>query len=513
MLNRCRSLSRTAFAGLLICPGRVRRQGARQGGVASAAAGVVAKVEARDVPVEVRAPVDLRPLAQADVGLQDARLPGRRPRRSRRSREARASSWRWSVPAICPISSPRRAARWRRRSRRARAGAHQLRARQASSRRRRSSRSRSCSRRRAGSRPPRPRRRPPQGADRRAGDAPRRDAHRVAARRASSRSAGSIRARWSARRAAARSSPWRASTCCASSSPSTSASCAGVQRRSGRARRARRAARARPSRARSCGSRPRSIPATRTLDAEVQLDNAAGELRPGHVRARRDRRRDAPAGRRRARRRGAVSPTGKRYVFVLIGGDKVAPARARPVGVDGGDWFEVTKGVARRRRGRDGGHRRRCPTASTVRARARSVDAVRRDGGRPRDARRHGALEDAAHVADPARASQPGPHPDDVADDHGARLRVAAPAQRRSLPRHRRPGHPRRDLLYGRRPRRHREDASPQPIERAVGASPGVDRVESQSQQGVLVGQRLVQLRRQPGQRAVRGVSSAWRRS
>src|SRR5215813_5055492 len=29
---------------------------------------IVKKVEARDVPVEVRAPVDLRPLAQADVG-------------------------------------------------------------------------------------------------------------------------------------------------------------------------------------------------------------------------------------------------------------------------------------------------------------------------------------------------------------------------------------------------------------------------------------------------------------
>ena len=63
---------------------------------------------------------------------------------------------------------------------------------------------------------------------------------------------------------------------------------------------------------------------------------------------------------------------------------------------------------------------------------------------------------------------------------------VAAPAQRRSVPRHQRPGHPRRDLLHGRRPGRHREDRSPQPIERAVGASPGVDRVESTSQAGRL---------------------------
>ena len=52
-----------------------------------------------------------------------------------------------------------------------------------------------------------------------------------------------------------------------------------------------------------------------------------------------------------------------------------------------------------------------------------------------------------------------------------------------------------------------------EPIERAVAASPGVDRVESKSQAGRLVGQRLVQLRHQPRQRAVRGLSSASRRS
>ena len=56
---------------------------------------------------------------------------------------------------------------------------------------------------------------------------------------------------------------------------------AGVARRQGRARRGRRAPRARRSRARSCASRPTLDPATRTLDAEVQLDNRAGELYPG----------------------------------------------------------------------------------------------------------------------------------------------------------------------------------------------------------------------------------------
>ena len=48
----------------------------------------VARVEARDVPVEVRAPVDLRPLDPGRRRLEDARLPGRRARRPRRPRDA-----------------------------------------------------------------------------------------------------------------------------------------------------------------------------------------------------------------------------------------------------------------------------------------------------------------------------------------------------------------------------------------------------------------------------------------
>jgi RND family efflux transporter MFP subunit len=81
---------------------------------------------------------------------------------------------------------------------------------------------------------------------------------------------------------------------------------------------------------------------TRTLDAEVDLDNASGELRPGMY------------------GRGAITlavhpkatvipavalqiSDKSRYVFV-VDGDKV---RRRPVeiGFDGGDWLEVTKGL------------------------------------------------------------------------------------------------------------------------------------------------------------------------
>lgn len=88
---------------------------------------------------------------------------------------------------------------------------------------------------------------------------------------------------------------------------------------------------------------PTLDPATRTLDAEVQIDNAAEELRPGmfgrgsivvdvHPNA-------------------AVIPAtalqitnGKRFVFVLAG-DKVQ-RREIETGVDEGTWLEVTKGVS-----------------------------------------------------------------------------------------------------------------------------------------------------------------------
>ncbi len=88
---------------------------------------------------------------------------------------------------------------------------------------------------------------------------------------------------------------------------------------------------------------PTLDPATRTLDAEVQIDNASGELRPGmfgrgsivvdvHPNA-------------------AVIPAtalqitnGKRFVFVLAG-DKVS-RREIETGVDEGTWLEVIKGVS-----------------------------------------------------------------------------------------------------------------------------------------------------------------------
>src|SRR3954454_23215898 len=69
MSNRGRSLLRAAFAGMLACA--TAACGAKGGDKAVSRPPPlvsVAKVDARDVPVEVRAPVDLRPLAQADVG-------------------------------------------------------------------------------------------------------------------------------------------------------------------------------------------------------------------------------------------------------------------------------------------------------------------------------------------------------------------------------------------------------------------------------------------------------------
>ena len=68
MLNRCRSLSWTAFVGVLTCLAACGAKGQDKAVSRPPPLVSVAKVEARDVPVEVRAPVDLRPLVQADVG-------------------------------------------------------------------------------------------------------------------------------------------------------------------------------------------------------------------------------------------------------------------------------------------------------------------------------------------------------------------------------------------------------------------------------------------------------------
>jgi RND family efflux transporter MFP subunit len=83
---------------------------------------------------------------------------------------------------------------------------------------------------------------------------------------------------------------------------------------------------------------------TRTLEAEVDLDNAEGALRPGMY--------GRGAIRIAVHPRAAVIPAvamqisdRRRYVFVLTTDNKV---QRRPVetGVDAGDWLEVTKGLA-----------------------------------------------------------------------------------------------------------------------------------------------------------------------
>jgi membrane fusion protein (multidrug efflux system) len=87
---------------------------------------------------------------------------------------------------------------------------------------------------------------------------------------------------------------------------------------------------------------PTLDPATRTLDAEVQIDNSGGELKPGMF---------GRASIVVANHAGApVAPatavqisSGKHWAFVLKG-DKVE-RRELAVGVDEGDWLEITKGL------------------------------------------------------------------------------------------------------------------------------------------------------------------------
>jgi membrane fusion protein (multidrug efflux system) len=88
---------------------------------------------------------------------------------------------------------------------------------------------------------------------------------------------------------------------------------------------------------------PTLDPGTRTLDAEVQLANPKGELRPGmygrgaivvevHPKSV-----VVPVG-------AVMFAEGKSYVFVLEG--EVVHRKAITTGIDGGDWFEVLSGVA-----------------------------------------------------------------------------------------------------------------------------------------------------------------------
>lgn len=88
---------------------------------------------------------------------------------------------------------------------------------------------------------------------------------------------------------------------------------------------------------------PTIDPATRTLDAEVQLPNANGQLRPGMY--------GRAAIVKEVHAQAIVIPAGalqitdnERYVFVLSAGDKVE-RRHIETGVDGGSWLEVKKGL------------------------------------------------------------------------------------------------------------------------------------------------------------------------
>ncbi len=89
---------------------------------------------------------------------------------------------------------------------------------------------------------------------------------------------------------------------------------------------------------------PALDPATRTLDAEVQLDNRAGELYPGMygrgaiVVEVHPKMPVVPVG--------AVVLTNRQaFVFVVDRGGDVVRRRAITLGVDGGDWFEVKAGL------------------------------------------------------------------------------------------------------------------------------------------------------------------------
>lgn len=87
---------------------------------------------------------------------------------------------------------------------------------------------------------------------------------------------------------------------------------------------------------------PTVDPATRTIDVEVQVPNEGGLMRPGmygHGAIITDVHKNAIV----APTVGVLSSAGKHYVFTLEG-TKVK-RRAVEVGVDGGDWLEITQGL------------------------------------------------------------------------------------------------------------------------------------------------------------------------
>ena len=209
-------------------------------------------------------------------------------------------------------------------------------------------------------------------------------------------------------------------------------------------------------------SRPRARSTPR-----CSFDNAAGELRPGMYGRGVDRRRDCTRARRSCPSSAVQISTSKRYVFVARTATRSSAASVT-IGVDDGDWLEVTQGPRGGRRGRHGRHRRRLATARTVRVVARrrpvhGAKAPRRRAAASPAPSAHGAADEGGTMWLTRLALRnPDPHPDDVADGASCSARVSLqPPQRRSLPRHHHPGHPRRDLLHGRRARGHREDDHP----------------------------------------------------
>jgi RND family efflux transporter MFP subunit len=89
---------------------------------------------------------------------------------------------------------------------------------------------------------------------------------------------------------------------------------------------------------------PTLDPATRTLDAEVQLDNRAGELYPGMygrgaiVVETHPQMPVVPVG-------AVVLSNRQAFAFAVDRGSDVVHRRALTLGVDGGDWFEVKTGL------------------------------------------------------------------------------------------------------------------------------------------------------------------------
>lgn len=89
---------------------------------------------------------------------------------------------------------------------------------------------------------------------------------------------------------------------------------------------------------------PALDPATRTLDAEVQLDNRSGELYPGMY-GRGAIVVETHPGMAVVPVTAVVLSNRQAYAFAVEAGGDTVRRRALKLGVDGGDWFEVTAGL------------------------------------------------------------------------------------------------------------------------------------------------------------------------